>query len=63
MMVRLAAIALERGCARLDLSVLDWNPARRFYVACSALSQMEEWLPYRAEGDALAALADGDRRH
>lgn len=62
MMVRLAAIALERGCARLDLSVLDWNPARRFY-ATLGLSQMKEWLPYRAEGDALAALADGDRQH
>lgn len=56
LMARLAAIAVERGCARLDLSVLDWNPARRFYTELG-LSQMEEWLPYRAEGKALAALA------
>ena len=57
LMARLAAIAVERGCPRLDLSVLDWNPARRFYAALG-ITQMEEWLPYRAEGAALAALAE-----
>lgn len=56
LMTRLAAIAVERGCARLDFSVLDWNPARRFYASLG-ISQMEEWLSYRADGDALAALA------
>lgn len=57
MMARLARIAVERGCARLELSVLDWNPARRFYAALG-MTQMAEWLPYRATGDALAALAE-----
>ena len=56
LMARLAAIAMQRGCPRLDLSVLDWNPARRFY-ATLGIAQLEEWLPYRAEGDALVALA------
>ncbi len=56
LMARLAAIAVERGCPRLDLSVLDWNPARRFYARLG-ISRMEEWLPYRAEGDTLAVLA------
>lgn len=56
LMARLARIALERGCARLDLSVLDWNPARRFYEALG-LAPLAEWLPYRASGEALAALA------
>lgn len=61
LMAVLAAIAVERGCARLDLSVLDWNPARRFYDALG-MTQMVEWLPYRAEGAALAALAaEADR--
>ena len=55
-MTRLAAIAVERGCARLEFSVLDWNPARRFYETLG-IAQMEEWVPYRAEGAALAALA------
>lgn len=56
LMTQLAAIAVERGCARLEFSVLDWNPARRFYASLG-ISQMEEWLPYRAEGDVLTALA------
>lgn len=56
LIVRLAAIALERGCARLDFSVLDWNPARGFYAALG-ITPLQEWLPYRAEGDVLAALA------
>ena len=58
LIIRLAAIARERGCARLDLAVLDWNPARGFYAALG-ITQLEEWLPYRAEGEALAALAAG----
>lgn len=56
LIARLAAIARERGCPRLDLSVLDWNPARGFYAALG-IPQLEEWLPYRAEGGVLAALA------
>jgi GNAT superfamily N-acetyltransferase len=56
LMVRLAAIAIERDCARLELSVLHWNPAREFYHALG-LRQMEEWLPYRISGEALKALA------
>jgi len=59
LMARLARLAVERRCARLDFSVLDWNPARQFYESLG-VTQMEEWLPYRAEGDALAALAAGD---
>jgi GNAT superfamily N-acetyltransferase len=53
----LARLALERGCARLDFNVLDWNPARGFYERLG-VEQMKEWLPYRATGKALEALAD-----
>jgi GNAT superfamily N-acetyltransferase len=62
LMAKLAAIAVERGWGRLDFSVLKWNPARGFYHRLG-VRHMEEWLPYRAEGDALAALAreDGSR--
>ncbi len=61
LMARLAAIAVERGCARLDLSVLDWNPARKFYASLG-IGQLEEWLSYRAEGEVLATLAaEADR--
>jgi GNAT superfamily N-acetyltransferase len=56
LMARLAAIAAERDCARLDLSVLHWNPARRFYDRLG-MKQMAEWLPYRLAGPGLAQLA------
>jgi len=59
LMARLAAIAAERGWGRLDFSVLQWNPARVFYHLLS-IRHMQEWLPYRAEGDAIAALARED---
>ena len=48
--------AVERGYRRVDLNVLDWNPARGFYDRIG-FRQMEEWLPYRLTGDALVALA------
>lgn len=56
LMAALAAVAIDRGCKRLDLSVLDWNPARRFYDRIGMV-RMAEWLPYRLTGDALARLA------
>jgi GNAT superfamily N-acetyltransferase len=57
---RLAAIAVERGCGRLEWSVLKWNePAIGFYLRLGAVP-MEEWQVYRLAGDALLAL--GARR-
>lgn len=52
----LAALAHGRGWARLDLSVLDWNPARAFYDRLG-FRHLLPWRPYRLEGSALAALA------
>lgn len=54
----LAKLALARDCARLELSVLDWNPARGFYRKLG-FEHNEEWLPYRADGEALRKLAGG----
>jgi GNAT superfamily N-acetyltransferase len=54
----LARIALERDYRRLDLAVLDWNPARRFYERIG-VSHHAGWLPYRVSGEALQALAQG----
>ena len=54
---RLAAIALDRGCSRIDLAVLDWNPASAFYGKLG-FRQVEAWLPYRLDGAALRSLAD-----
>jgi GNAT superfamily N-acetyltransferase len=53
----LAQIALARDYRRLDLSVLDWNPARSFYERIG-LSHNSGWLPYRVSGAALKALAE-----
>lgn len=55
-MADLARIAVGRGWTRLDLAVLDWNPARAFYARLG-LAHREEWLPYRVTGAALQALA------
>lgn len=51
-----AAIARKRGCARLDLAVLDWNPARAFYERLG-FEAMQTWLPHRLSGAALERLA------
>lgn len=56
LLARLATIALERGCRRLDLAVLDWNPARSFYDRLG-FRPAEGWLPYRLAGEGLAQLA------
>jgi GNAT superfamily N-acetyltransferase len=56
----LAAIALERGCARLEWAVLDWNePAIRFYRSLGARAN-DDWTLYRVTGEALVRLAAGD---
>ncbi|MCC6961029.1 MAG: GNAT family N-acetyltransferase [Dehalococcoidia bacterium] len=53
----LARIAVERGCARLEWAVLDWNePSIQFYRALGA-RPMDEWTTYRVDGEALRALA------
>lgn len=52
----LAAIADARGCKRLDLNVLDWNPTRDFYHRLG-IHHKETWLPYRMAQPALGMLA------
>jgi GNAT superfamily N-acetyltransferase len=53
----LAALAVERDCARLEWWVLDWNaPAIQFYKKLGA-KPMKEWTTFRVDGDALQALA------
>jgi GNAT superfamily N-acetyltransferase len=58
----LARICVERGYARLNWSMLDWNPARRFYAAIGA-ETVDEWVPYRLVGPALADLAERAPTH
>ena len=57
---KLAAIAVERGCGRLEWSCLDWNqPSIDFYLSLGA-KQMEDWTVYRVTGDTLQQLAETD---
>ena len=52
----LAGIAVERGCGRLEWSVLDWNePAKGFYRALGA-HEMSDWRIMRVTGEALEKL-------
>ncbi len=54
---RLAAIAVERNCGRLEWCCLDWNkPSIDFYLALGA-TPMDEWTTYRVAGDTLKELA------
>jgi GNAT superfamily N-acetyltransferase len=59
LLARLAGICAERGYARLEWTVLDWNaPALGFYRGLGA-EQMEQWRTQRLSGPALARLAAG----
>lgn len=52
-----AALAVARGCARLEWQVLDWNePALGFYRSLGA-STLDDWVSMRMDGAALEALA------
>ena len=59
LMRALARIAQERGWRRLDLSVLDWNPARRFYHQLG-MTHEAEWLLYRLDAEGIRKLAETD---
>ena len=49
----IARLAMERGCGRLEWSVLDWNsPAIRFYENLGAVA-LSDWTTYRLTGEAL----------
>jgi GNAT superfamily N-acetyltransferase len=55
LLMSLAGLAVERGYARLEWAVLDWNqPAIDFYRSLGAVA-MDEWTVYRLNGKSLAA--------
>ena len=59
LLAELARICVERGYARLQWSVLDWNqPAIDFYRRLGA-KPLDEWTVYRLESDALERVANG----
>lgn len=55
---KLASIAVERGCGRLEWWCLDWNkPGIDFYLSLGA-EAMSDWTVYRIAGDTLTQLAE-----
>lgn len=55
---KLASIAVERGCGRLEWWCLDWNkPSIDFYLSLGA-QPMSDWTVYRITGDTLTKLAE-----
>ena len=54
---KLAEIAVERGCGRLEWWCLDWNePSINFYLKIGA-KPMNDWTVYRVDGENLTNLA------
>jgi GNAT superfamily N-acetyltransferase len=61
LLATLAQLASDRGYARFEWSVLDWNaPAHSFYRSIGAVPN-DEWTTWRLAGRALGALADPAR--
>lgn len=57
LLAHLAKLAVERGCGRLEWSVLDWNePSIGLYRSLGA-RLMDDWTMCRVSGEALAKLA------
>jgi len=57
LLAHLAGLAVERGCGRVEWSVLDWNePSIAFYRSLGARA-MDDWTVYRLDGEALRSLA------
>lgn len=58
LLAAVAQLAVERGCRRVEWSVIDWNePAIGFYRALGA-RPMDQWTVWRVDGEALARLAE-----
>jgi len=57
LLLHVARLARERGCGRLEWSVLDWNePAINFYKKLGAMP-MSEWTVFRLTGESLDRLS------
>src|SRR5213592_3328089 len=58
LLARLARLARERGCGRVEWAVLDWNaPSIAFYRSIGAVS-LDDWKIMRLTGSALDAMAE-----
>ncbi len=60
LLVHLARMAVERGCGRMEWSVLDWNEAALSVYRAIGARPLDDWTVQRLTGAALAALAAGE---
>jgi GNAT superfamily N-acetyltransferase len=61
LLAAIAALARARGCPRIDLWALHWNPARAFYERWR-FREMRDWRPYRLDRAGIARLAESAER-
>lgn len=59
LLARLAGLVVERGGARLEWNVLDWNALGKGFYRGIGAAHVDGWERWRIEGDALKGLADG----
>ena len=56
---KVAAVAVQRGCGRMQLDVLEWNETAIGFYERMGAEMMGEWRLMRIKGEALARLAEG----
>lgn len=57
LLLHLARLAVERGCARLDWCCLDWNASAIAFYQSLGAKALNEWTVFRLQGEALKRLA------
>ena len=57
---KLAAIAVERGCGRMEWWCLDWNQSSIGFYKSLGAEPMSDWTVYRLTGETLRSLAGTD---
>lgn len=56
LLLHLAGLAVARGCARFEWSVLDWNQRAIDFYRSMGAEPMDEWTVFRVSGEALERL-------
>ncbi len=57
LLARLAAVAVERDCGRLEWAVLDWNESAIGFYRGLGAEPLDDWTTFRVTGAALERLA------
>ncbi|MBW4617096.1 MAG: GNAT family N-acetyltransferase [Desmonostoc vinosum HA7617-LM4] len=61
MLTKLAQIAVERNCGRLEWSVLDWNESAQEFYRNMGASILDDWRICRVTGETMMQLANNER--